>query len=1031
MRIDEFLSRLEAVSQIGPTKWLARCPAHDDGNPSLGVALGDKGGILLQCYAGCSAEEIVAAMGLKMSDLMPEGGARPGAERTRKRKRREPPAIDAAAIVKPLSEYPKAARDYGKLVCAYDYQDESGAVIFRVERRVKKDGRKTFVQMHPDPASKYGWSWGVTRAGVRRVPFRLPRVIAAAKAGKSVIICEGEKDVLTIERTLGAVATCNPGGAGKWEPGWGEYFKGCRTVAIIADKDPETRRNRKTGKDEPFLVGQRHACEVERLLRADGFTGGIRKFVMPDVGEHSVKDFTDWAEAVAADGGKADRAAFQKVIEDFKGWPEEWELGDDGAARGGHTRPQESGRNTASDSSAMPGEPVGVAGDDVGVENGPGRFGRPAPRTPVDSARVYEVDFRTSKDRILRLRVGIETYQFCGYTRDANGRFHESTNYDELKIKLPTMIAMTFGCLKLFDPDAKGARLQSEITSAVCLLWLRARGKFFWDERDKGFQTSLYFDEVRGVLLRVRSDEFAAFVATAAEINREASGFKYLMSLVDDAAMSEDCSRGVVPSIMWERKGDAVYISNGDSRMYRLSGGAVEDVLNGTDGVVFVRGKTLAPWTLMPGAGVDPFSNARLFSGASWSDKNGPMNVRLWVLNLFACHDTKPIILFTGLAGSGKTRMAKGIKQILGVRANGRLDLSVQQVEDGDKGLDAFWATVNEGKLEVFDNLDTKVKWVSDALQNAATDGQTKRRQLYTTTGVSILRANAHLMITSNNPIFSTEGNGGMADRIITISLGINRAKSEDTELTLDITRNRDLFLTWIARTVAKALADDRPVDESINRRHPDYGKFSVRCGRALGMEREVVEALGSAEADKALLPLRNDIVTREVLAVLERQEPPWTMRFTGGEMSEAIMAGMGEDCDEKTKQIYGSRRIGKAMSKYLRQFGVVFRVSEPRIVEGRTVYEFDGLTPAGELVMCSAVGLVDLKPTLGKSTRIEAGTGGIFQNSPQNPPNPPYARARADASPFEGGKEGGVSKTDGDPDPQGGDLADDWSFDL
>ena len=1014
MSIEDFLSRLEAVSPAGANKWVARCPAHDDGNPSLGVAVGDDGRILVHCYAGCRAEEIVAAMGLKMSDLMADNGKRTRAGSARKVSRREPPAIDAAALVgADAAKKPKGARDYGKLVCAYDYQDETGAVIFRVERRVKADGKKTFVQMHPDPTNKYGWSYGITRAGVNRVPFRLPRILAAAKAGKSVIVCEGEKDVLTIERTLGAVATCNPGGAGKWQAGWGKYFEGCRCVAIIADKDPAAKHNRKTGKDEPFLVGQRHANDVERLLRADGYTGGIRKFVMPDVGEHKVKDFTDWVEAIEADGGRADRAAFQRVIEEFKGWPEEWD--------------KELAPEPSADVKAVSVE------DDVGGDNAPGRFGRLAPRAPDDKARVYEVDFRTSRDHILRLRVGLDKYQFCGYTKDAGGDFHAATNFDELKIKLPAMLAMTFGCLRMFDADAKGARLQSEITSAVCLLWLRARGKFFWDERDKGFQTSLYFDEVRGVLLRVRSDEFAAFVATAAEINRESSGFKYLMSLIDDAAMSDDCSQGVVPSVMWERKGDAVYISNGDSRMYRLSGGAVDDVQNGTDGVVFVRGKTLAPWALQDGDGVDPFASAKLFAGASWADRNGAMNVRLWVLNLFACHDTKPIILFTGQAGSGKTRMAKGIKQILGVRANGRLDLSVQQVEDGDKGLDAFWATVNEGKLEVFDNLDTKIKWVSDALQNAATDGQTKRRQLYTTSGVSILRANAHLMLTSNNPIFSTEGNGGMADRIITISLGINRAKSEDTELTLDITRNRDNYLTWIAKTVAKALADDKPVDESINRRHPDYGKFSMRCGRALGVEREVVDALGSAEADKSLLPLQNDVITREIIAVLKRQSTPWTMRFTGGEMSEAIIAGMGDDCDEKTKQIYGSRRVGKAMSRYLRQFGVIFRVSEPRIVEGRTVYEFSGLTAAGELVMGEAVGSVDLKPTFPKSSRTQSGAGGFLENGIINPPNPPYAHTRPDSSfsSSQGEGKGESINNNKQSAPAVDDLVDDWEIDL
>ena len=84
---------------------------------------------------------------------------------------------------------------------------------------------------------------------------------------------------------------------------------------------------------------------------------------------------------------------------------------------------------------------------------------------------------------------------------------------------------------------------------------------------------------------------------------------------------------------------------------------------------------------------------------------------------------------------------------------------------------------------------------------------------------------------------------------------------------------------------MAAALADTTPVDGAINRRHPDYGIVSVRCGRAFGDEAGVVEALGAAEAEKCLLPLRNDPVAREILSVLERADG--RMRFTGGQMSD------------------------------------------------------------------------------------------------------------------------------------------------
>ena len=58
--------------------YLVRCPAHDDGIPSLSLACGDDGRALLHCHAGCSTEAVVAALGLRMADLFPQaGGDRP------------------------------------------------------------------------------------------------------------------------------------------------------------------------------------------------------------------------------------------------------------------------------------------------------------------------------------------------------------------------------------------------------------------------------------------------------------------------------------------------------------------------------------------------------------------------------------------------------------------------------------------------------------------------------------------------------------------------------------------------------------------------------------------------------------------------------------------------------------------------------------------------------------------------------------------------------------------------------------------
>jgi hypothetical protein len=60
--IRHVLSRLDAVRRSGPG-WVARCPAHEDREPSLSIGIGREGNVLLHCFAGCAFVDIIAALG--------------------------------------------------------------------------------------------------------------------------------------------------------------------------------------------------------------------------------------------------------------------------------------------------------------------------------------------------------------------------------------------------------------------------------------------------------------------------------------------------------------------------------------------------------------------------------------------------------------------------------------------------------------------------------------------------------------------------------------------------------------------------------------------------------------------------------------------------------------------------------------------------------------------------------------------------------------------------------------------------------
>lgn len=206
--IDRVLDRVE-VQGISGGWHQAKCPAHDDSRPSLGIKEGDTGAVLLSCHKGCDKLDVVRSMGLDWPDLFPD---------------------DADANWKPWD---------GTKVATYDYVDTSGEVLFQVERYEMKDpshpayGEKQFIQRVP------GKKGGPSQNNVERVPYRLPEVQNAIENGTPILYVEGEKVVQAGEE-LGFVATCSPGGANAHYESVYNHLDGAK-VLILPDNDEPGR----------------------------------------------------------------------------------------------------------------------------------------------------------------------------------------------------------------------------------------------------------------------------------------------------------------------------------------------------------------------------------------------------------------------------------------------------------------------------------------------------------------------------------------------------------------------------------------------------------------------------------------------------------------------------------------------------------------------------------------------------------------------------------------------------------------------
>ena len=176
--VDALVNAGSVVKSNGQDRWLAQCPAHDDGNPSLSVARG-RGQVLMYCFAGCLIEDIAGAVGWSMDALFDD---------------------------------PKGV--------TYEYKAQG-----RTVRRVHRSPSKVFRQDVIEKGS-----------GDLYVPDGVD-LDGAVKAGFPVFIPEGEKDVDALTRLGEVMATTSAGGAQAWRKADWSRLAGASELIVVADPD--------------------------------------------------------------------------------------------------------------------------------------------------------------------------------------------------------------------------------------------------------------------------------------------------------------------------------------------------------------------------------------------------------------------------------------------------------------------------------------------------------------------------------------------------------------------------------------------------------------------------------------------------------------------------------------------------------------------------------------------------------------------------------------------------------------------------
>jgi hypothetical protein len=282
---ETLLAKLPNAKKAG-NGWSARCPAHEDRRASLSVAQGDDGRVLLRCHAGCSAEAIVSAVGLKLADLFP---AKAGPTPTRNDKATSGGRTFATAK-DAVAELERRHGNRSSLWTYHDAQREPVGVVVRWDGPTGKDIR---------PAARHADGWRIGTMPNPRPLHGLPDLAAAQR----VVVCEGEK-AADAARALGFTATTSAGGsqaAGKtdWRPLAG------KEVWIMPDSD---------------APGRKYTATVAGILAKLTPAPLVRLVELPDLPEGG--DIVDWIEthgdAAEPEGMRAAIEALAQAVEPWR-----------------------------------------------------------------------------------------------------------------------------------------------------------------------------------------------------------------------------------------------------------------------------------------------------------------------------------------------------------------------------------------------------------------------------------------------------------------------------------------------------------------------------------------------------------------------------------------------------------------------------------------------------------------------------------------------------------------------------------------
>jgi hypothetical protein len=235
MNAAELASRIPGSKQVR-AGYVAKCPAHEDKEPSLSFMDGEKG-VLVKCHAGCTTEDVCKALGLSMRDLFhgngsslpltprkatptPKKGAQTPHKATKTETKGKGYTLEQYATDKQLP------LDFLKAL-GLSTMNYTGAAAVRIPYR-NRAGHEGAVRFRiAAKGDKFRW-----RSGSKPTLYGLDKL----RPEEAVVLVEGESDTHTLLAN-GYNALGVPGASNWREDRDAEHLAAAPTVFVIVEPD--------------------------------------------------------------------------------------------------------------------------------------------------------------------------------------------------------------------------------------------------------------------------------------------------------------------------------------------------------------------------------------------------------------------------------------------------------------------------------------------------------------------------------------------------------------------------------------------------------------------------------------------------------------------------------------------------------------------------------------------------------------------------------------------------------------------------